>query len=217
MKSLPTRLQQLLDKPLPGFTAQKKMAHAIRQTNIPVADSARKAAVLILLYEKFEEWYFPLIQRTTNEKDKHSGQVSLPGGKFENADRTLATTALREAEEELGINSNDVELIGQLTELYIPVSNFLVQPYIGYLSYEPSFTPEVSEVSEIIEAPFVIFQNDNSVQHKDMFFQSGYSIKQVPYFDIQNKVVWGATAMILSELREIHRSERRAMQASFEH
>jgi len=203
-KDLIVQIQERLERPLPGPEAQYKMAHAIRQKPQTPPDNARIACTLALLYPQEDKWYLPLIQRQSNDpNDRHGGQISFPGGKQEEEDADLATTALREAEEEIGIQAADVHILGQLTQLYIPVSNFLVYPFIGYLDYAPTFTRQESEVQDILKVPMDLLQKSHTVQFTDMKFSNNITVSDIPYYNVHGHVVWGATAMILSEFLEI--------------
>ena len=149
--------------------------------------------------------YTVLILRTSDH-GVHSGQVSFPGGKKEESDRSLEDTALREAEEEIGIKKNDVKVIGPLSELYIPTSGFLVQPFVGYLNKKPLFHPAKNEVAKLIEVSLDLIMDDGIVKETTILeskTQNQKSEIQIPYFDIHGEVVWGATAMIISELKKI--------------
>ena len=191
MDELTERLRTALRAPLPGESAQYRMAHQARRGYLTIRPDAREAAVLALLYPHREEPHLVLIQRPSRDpRDPHQGQISFPGGRREVTDPDLATTALREAEEEIGVPAERVELIGSLTSLYIPVSNFKVFPYVGILDARP----------DIIEAPFEAFRDPGNVQLTDMEIGPGLTLRGVPYFAIGGHVVWGATAMMLSEL-----------------
>lgn len=205
MKNVPFHtLQDRLRGPLPGQTAQFRMAHAIRQQVPPPPSSAKIASVLALFYPKNERWHLVLIERVShNPNDRHGGQISFPGGRREPQDPDLAYTAIRETEEEVGVQGKDVELIGALTELYIPVSNFLVHPFVGRIDYRPNFRPQETEVAGILEIPFEEFTKPESLRYKDMTVGAGLKLSNVPYYHIQDRVVWGATAMMLSELLEV--------------
>ena len=147
-----------------------------------------------------------LIQRvSSNPNDRHGGQIGFPGGKQEESDKSLEMTAIRETEEEIGIKGNDVQVLGNLTELYIPVSNFLVYPYVGYLSYTPEFKRQETEVNLILEVPFAHFLDPSIRQVIDLQVRKNITLKNVPYFNINGKVLWGATAMMMSELVEVAR------------
>lgn len=198
------RLKDQLLRPLPGRPAQYKMAHAVRTQYPPAPSDAKVACVLSLFYPKQEDWHLVLIERiSTNRNDRHSGQISFPGGKLESADPSLSAGALREANEEVGVKIEDIELLGKLTDLYIPVSNFLVHPFVGRLDYTPEFIPQPTEVESILEVPLNLLRDPATIQKKDMKFANNITLKNVPYYRVQNQVVWGATAMMLSELLEV--------------
>lgn len=146
-------------------------------------------------------------RRSNNPNDRHSGQISFPGGKYEQEDVNYEATALRETEEEVGVDQGKIEILGSLTDLYIPVSNFQVFPYVGMTEETPEFELQTSEVSSILEVPFEQLTDPGIVGVKDLKIGSHLTLKGVPYFDVQEHVVWGATAMMLSELLEVWRGE----------
>ena len=204
MQQTISSLRQNFTRPLPGQAAQFKMAPAPRRSNMTAPDGVFEAAVLALIYPKEEVPHLVLIERTGhNRRDRHRGQISLPGGRAEEDDGSFERTALRETQEEVGVNAEDVEILGKLSPLYIPVSNFQVYPYVGYVDYEPQWIPQESEVESIIEVPLNHFQDTSNHHTKDMNFSANLLIREVPYFDVAGRTVWGATAMILSELVEI--------------
>ncbi|MFT6148189.1 MAG: 8-oxo-dGTP pyrophosphatase MutT (NUDIX family), partial [Saprospiraceae bacterium] len=142
MKFITALKEHLESNDLPGRVAQHDMAHGARKTwlnHYKRPENAKVAATLTLLYPKQNQWHVALMERVSHAKDKHGGQVSFPGGKAEKSDVDLKYTALREAEEELGIPKSEVNILGQMTELYIPVSNFLVYPFIGFTKKAPDF------------------------------------------------------------------------------
>lgn len=199
--ALITQIKKRFTEPLPGRLAQYKMAHAVRKDHPPAPANARVACVLPLLYPREGQWHIVLIERmSTNKNDRHSGQISFPGGKLEPTDASLMAGALREAEEEVGINSQEVEVLGQLTDLYIPVSNFLVHPFVGKMDYQPEFEPQPSEVQSILEVPLKDLLNPQRIKKTDMKLSPQLTLRNVPYYHLENHIVWGATAMILSEL-----------------
>ena len=204
LSELSKQLRQRLILPLPGAEAHYKMANPERRLNISrykVPENARKGAVLILLYESEGKICFPLIIRPEYE-GVHSGQVALPGGGFEPDDESLQNTALREAQEEIGIFKNDVTILGSLSSLYIPPSNFLVHPFIGMLTYKPHFVPDETEVAGIIETDLETVMDERRISEKVIRLSNGTEI-QTPYFNVDNQTVWGATAMILSEVKSV--------------
>jgi len=148
------QLEKELKKPLPGVQIQLRMSSISRFRELmdfSHQSDAIRSSVLILLFPagKIGEASLVLILRPRYD-GVHSGQIALPGGRFESSDGDLLNTALREAREEIGIDPGKVRIIGQLTELYIPPSNYLVAPFIGFVTDEPSFEPDLLEVEEII-------------------------------------------------------------------
>ncbi len=197
-------LQTRLQGSLPGTAAHHRMARNFRPTVIPPPEGASLAGVLALLFPKNDEWQLALIERvTTHSGDRHSGQISFPGGKYEAGDGILMNTALREAHEEVGVSPNVVNMLGALTELYIPVSNYLVHPFVGWMDHAPVFQPQWSEVQSVLEVPFHALEDPATLQTTDIRVANNMTFKEVPYFSLSGKVVWGATAMILSELLEV--------------
>ena len=136
---------------------------------------------------------------------EHSGQIGFPGGKYEEIDKNLEATALRESHEEIGIQEQDVQIVGRLSDLYIPVSDFLVHPFVGYLDYAPMFVLQENEVKDILEVDFELFFLPKILKKMDYRINEKMTLRDVPYFDINGHVVWGATAMILGELLAIAR------------
>jgi len=197
------QLKQKLQQPLPGRAAQVKMASKNRYYHIPESKDATLASVMVLLFPKNKEWHFTLIQRVPHPLDVHSGQISFPGGRMDATDSSFEFTALRETEEEVGIPKEDVNVIGKLTELYIPVSNYLVHPFVGYLEKTPTFQAEPAEVASILEIPISEFIKEENKKLMDMKVRNNIILKDTPYFDLLGNVVWGATALMLSEFREL--------------
>lgn len=160
----------------------------------------KKAAVMMLLYPKNHETHLVLIIRNSYS-GVHSSQIAFPGGKVELEDNNLEQTALRETFEEIGIESNDITVVRAFTKVYIPPSNFMVFPFLGFSNSELIFEPDPREVSGIIELPIKDFLDEKAVVNK--IITTSYSIDiQVPAFKIKEHYVWGATAMMLSELKE---------------
>jgi 8-oxo-dGTP pyrophosphatase MutT (NUDIX family) len=189
---------------LPGRKAQFKMAsmRRVKEGNIHTApDNARKGCVLLLLYPVNRKVYTVLIQR--NEYDGvHSGQISLPGGEMESRDQTHMDAALREAYEETGIIPEKVNIIGSLTDLYIPPSNFLVTPIVGYSLEKPDFRADPAEVKRIIEVDLEVLSRPDSITKKRILIRYGYAVT-APCYYVEGNIIWGATAMILSEFLDM--------------
>jgi 8-oxo-dGTP pyrophosphatase MutT (NUDIX family) len=200
------QLEERVKSPLPGTEAQLRMASTMRHKELNLLydiSTATRSAILILLYPFSGRLHTVFILRQTYN-GVHSGQVSFPGGRKENNDISLIHTALREAQEEVNINSSEVRVLGTLSELYIPPSNFLVLPVIGYSKIRPDFIPDPTEVAQIIEAD-ISFLFDNTLLKSKVLEIKGHKI-EAPYFDVHGHTVWGATAMILSELKEVIQS-----------
>ena len=208
MDEIIARISNAFNEPLPGWDAQKRMINyeRPRPDNIANIDpNARQGAVLALLYPKNGELYTVLMLRNVYE-GTHSGQVSFPGGKQETVDKTLWHTALREANEEVGIHASEVQKIGNLTQVYIPPSRFLVSPFLAYSSASPNFVPDDIEVQKIIEAPISAFMEPSKIRQKMLFVHSLNTEIEIKYYEIEGETVWGATAMMLSEISEIIRN-----------
>lgn len=159
----------------------------------------KEAGVLAILVPKEDQWNLVFMERTSNHPDdKHAGQISFPGGKKEKEETTLEC-ALRETNEEIGVASQELEILGPLSELYIAVSNFLVYPFLAIAKKPLDYTPEIEEVKSIIETPISHLLNPKTIKSKDIHIGTR-TLKAVPYFDLHGKTLWGATAIITSEI-----------------
>jgi len=197
-------LKQDLAKPLPGREAQFLMEPVSRRIELEKQKNranAKLSGVLILLYPKNEKICTVLIKRPVYD-GVHSGQIAFPGGKKEDNDIDLIQTALRETEEEIGVNNNIINVIGELTQLYIPPSNFNVQPIIAFTNSRPNFILDKNEVERILEIDIEEFINPENIIHKKILSRNNMQLSVICYF-IQNEIIWGASAMILSEFVEI--------------
>ena len=199
------RLTERHQKGLPGRDYQLKMAALLKRSIFDAPPTARKAAVLMLIFPKNGEWHLVLTERTGNENDPHSRQISFPGGSAEAADVDLAATALRETHEEIGVEPSVIQLIGAMTDVYIPVSNFHVQPFLAWTNAPPQYQRQETEVKSVIETPLSVLKNEANWKVKDIRVSAQYDLKNVPYFDVFGNAVWGATAMMISELLEMLR------------
>lgn len=190
---------------LPAANAHAKMVPPERieylQTQNLQNVIPKKAAVLMLLYPKNNITHLALILRNSYP-GIHASQIGFPGGKVELYDADLSETALRETHEEIGIPKEKVTLIRAFTEVYIPPSNFLVSPFLGYAEEELDFVLSPDEVSGIIELPLLTFLDQSIIVNVEMSTSYAKNI-QVPAFQIDNHLVWGATAMMMSELKEV--------------
>ena len=200
-------LKNALKGELPGFSAQKLMAPLGEKPPADYLNSRTpvKSSILILLYPAVKNQCVKtvLIVRSEKEGSAHGGQISFPGGGFHELDLNLSETALREAEEEIGVDRNAVSLIGELTPLYIPVSNYIVTPYVGICKSEPAFTIHTVEVKEIIEVELSEFVYPGNKHTITKYIKMLDKEKQVPCYAINGRIIWGATAMIISELSEV--------------
>jgi 8-oxo-dGTP pyrophosphatase MutT (NUDIX family) len=174
------------------------------QDRIP-PPTPKEAGVLILLYPQDSQLYFPLTRRTETVEN-HKGQISLPGGAQE-ANESLQETALRETCEELEVCPENWNILGHLTPLYIPPSGFLISPYVAYTPIRPNFNPDPVEVAELIETPLDLLLDPVTVK-REAWRLRGTSV-EVPFFCVYGHKVWGATAMVLSELVVVLASLRR--------
>lgn len=200
-------LQRQLSASLPGQQAQFEMASTDRKINPPDLSTLtghRESAVCILLYYLNETVYFPLIGRVVYPGSVHSGQIALPGGKIEPGE-TSEAAALRELHEEIGYSSDKINVIGKLTDIYIPPSNFLVKPYVAYTAETPEFTINPGEVDQLILYKLTDLLQEGIRKETELEPRPGYKIK-TPYFDVQGRILWGATAMMLNELRHLLKS-----------
>jgi len=192
-----------LRKPLPGVKAQIRMAPRPGSLKPPTPQSTpRKSGVLVLLFpsEKTGNLCLVLTRRTENVAD-HKGQISLPGGAVDPEDHSIAHTALREACEEVGVCSDAMRILGALTHIYIPPSDFCVQPYVAYMAQSPHFFPQPEEVAEILEVPLSFLLDEKNVVVEEWVIDG--EVKQVPFFNVFGHKVWGATAVVLPEFAAI--------------
>ncbi|WP_461107210.1 NUDIX hydrolase [Spirosoma koreense] len=191
-------LRLRLQKPLPGEVAHQKMASTARyRLGIKPNERTRRSAVLICFYPYQHSIFLPLILRPQYD-GVHAGQMAFPGGRMERIDENLTRTALREAQEEVGIRVSDVKVLGLLTELFIPPSNFYVQPVVGMLPYRPDFYPDPREVEAVVEVDLTRLLDETIVGDTQINVR-GTTI-DAPFYQIEQYRVWGATAMMISEL-----------------
>ncbi|SEI56486.1 8-oxo-dGTP pyrophosphatase MutT, NUDIX family [Dyadobacter koreensis] len=191
-------LLKKLKDPLPGESAHQFMQSTSKlRLTVKPNERTRKSAVLILFYPYKGEIYFPLILRPAYD-GVHSGQVAFPGGRYEKTDENLIRTALREAQEEIGLRLNDVKILGILTELFIPPSNFYVLPVVAAMPYRPDFFPDPREVEDIFEIKLKHISDISIIGSSDIQVR-GVQIT-APHYEVNGYKIWGATAMMISEL-----------------
>ena len=199
-----TQLEITITNYLPGEESQQKMRVNYDQSiELPFSkNNSTASAVLILLYLEDNEIHFFLTKRS-NELEHHKGQISLPGGTQEENEE-LTHTALRETQEEIGINKTSISIIGSMTPLFVPVTGFMIHPFVGYSSNKLEPTPDPSEVEAIFSVNIsdLLNETNQAIEKRNI---RGYDV-EVPYFKLNNYEVWGATSMILSEFRDLIKS-----------
>ena len=199
-----TQLEITITNDLPSEESQQKMRVNYDQSiELPFSiNNSTPAAVLILLYLEDNEIYFFLTKRT-DELENHKGQISLPGGTQEGNEK-LIDTALRETQEEIGINKTSISIIGTLTPLFVPVTGFMIYPFIGYSLNKLNPKPDPVEVATIFSVNIsdLLNKENQTTEQRNI---RGYDV-QVPYFKLNDYQVWGATSMILSEFRDLIKS-----------
>lgn len=192
-------LRNALTHPLPGLSAQMGMAPQPRPGTDRIRDpflDCRRAAVLVLFYACEDDLCLVLTRRT-DRLESHSGQISFPGGSMDAGEDAIAT-AKREALEELGVQPGSIEVLGQLSPLYIPPSGFCVFPVVAWTPVTPAFTPSEEEVAEVLQVP-VRHLLLPATRCEEMWDLRGARVR-VPYYAVGQHKVWGATAMVLCEL-----------------
>ncbi|MFT6845458.1 MAG: 8-oxo-dGTP pyrophosphatase MutT (NUDIX family) [Flavobacteriales bacterium] len=199
---LKSTLMKALQQPLPGLDAQLKMAPSSRPLKpSPKGEKPRESAVLLLISEINKIWSITFIQRPIYE-GVHSDQIAFPGGKKELTDTNLLQTAQRETEEEIGVTEDQYEILGALTPLYIPPSNFYVNPYIAISHSELTFVLDEREVASLIQIPIKDIISSEIKKEQLIRLSSGNQLTTNTYF-MNGKTIWGATAMILSEFEAL--------------
>ena len=193
-------LKKRINTNLPGKDSHKKMKISYRneKKNSFNINMAKPAAVLLLLFPDNKKICFYLTKRTEKLK-YHKGQISLPGGSNEKGE-SLLETALRETEEEIGVNKNEISILGQITPLFIPVTGFMMTPFIGFTLKEPIIKLDSMEVEELFSVNILdLINNDKLITHRQL---NGRDVT-IPYFNLNNQQVWGATSMVLSEFKDM--------------
>ena len=192
------KLTKKMNDKLPGRISHEKIMIKPRYKSSGKKAST-PAAVLILLYPIKDKWHFFLTKRTNNV-EHHKGQISLPGGMLEKGE-SHKEAAIRETFEELGVQSRDINIIGPLTPLYIPISNFKIFPFVGWLESAPKLNIQSREVSKVFSPSIFSLTDPKTKKIKDSILL-GQKVK-IPFFNLKNEIVWGATSMILSEFKKI--------------
>jgi 8-oxo-dGTP pyrophosphatase MutT (NUDIX family) len=189
-----------LAKELPGINAQFIMAPNDRKPDpnyLTQLKQYKNSAVMLLVYPEGDHIKMVLTVRQST-LGNHAGQISLPGGKVDDTDISLAQTAIRETYEEIGVKLGSHQLLGKLTPLHIPVTNYLVNPFVAFAENKPNFIINEQEVASIIDLDIELINNSLIKKRKKISIAAGYEI-DAPYYTVGSHVIWGATAMILSE------------------
>ena len=195
---------------LPGIDSQFKLAPSIRkklgkEINIEERNPNIAAVLSLLFPDATGEMQMVFMLRKTY-KGVHSNQIGFPGGKVEKIDTNLEATALRETYEEIGVSSINITVLKELTDVYIPPSNFLVKPFLGVLKERPEYILEEKEVERLIEIPLRSILSDKFIASKIIATSYAKEI-EVPVFKFEEEIIWGATAMMLSEIKDLILSE----------
>ncbi len=200
------QISKIENLPLPGEASHFKMMPKIRVSSYEKLNKerkqAKKAAVMALFYPNEDNNTHLLLILRKTYKGVHSNQVAFPGGKVEEEDADLKQTALRETHEEVGVQPNLVDVVKTLSSVYIPASNFEVQPFIGLYKKQFPFRLQEDEVADLVEVALVDFMNEAHVT--EQILNTSYAQNMaVPAYKLNGYTVWGATAMMLSEIKEL--------------
>lgn len=199
MQEFVYKLEQCFKQPLPAKKAHIEMLPETKIPHLALKDekTAEQSSVLIMFYHKNNDIYTLFIKRSTYD-GVHSGQIAFPGGKSEPGDKDLAETAIREAKEEIGIDTDNVIIKGKLSEVYISPSNNIVTPFAGIYKGQPQFNPNSIEVNKLIEVSITEVLNKKNKSKAQVKAADG-RIYDAPCFRFKNHIIWGATAMMLNE------------------
>lgn len=202
-------LHQAFSLPLPGKTAHdllKPYVKVYKSLDAPQLPNAREGAVMALIYPVNKIPCLLFIERPVYD-GVHSGQIAFPGGKIEKSDSSYLAAALRETTEEIGVHSSLIEVLGPLSSVYVLASNFMVYPFVGVLQEKPILRPDQKEVANTLEVPLHRFFEPDILKEKPMKNALGFNLI-APYYDLDGKVLWGATAMMVSELCAIIQQQK---------
>lgn len=196
---------QSLQKDLPGSMAHRKMIPPGRKLTAEstAIGTIKYSSILLLLFPDEGKLYTCLTRRNSNMKN-HAGQVSFPGGKIDEGENP-EYTAMRETQEEVGVSPADIRVLGRLSELYIPISGYSISPYVAWIDYKPKFVLNPDEADKLILFPIQDFIQKEKIKYTRVNTVTG--VLEVPYYPFEDEIVWGATAMILSEFFELMKTE----------
>jgi len=202
MSNFKNHLIQVLKGELPALDAQLQMAPEFRKEELlkQKSDLKIKNSAVLILFNPFAENLSIVFTKRSSRLNIHRGQVSFPGGRVDAADRDATATALRETWEEIGIPSSQIEIIGQLSNLYIPPTSFDVRVMLGFLKSKPIYKINPDEVEEVVEVPISQLMDPSNIKSKVFYKTNSNLNRKAPYYDVMGLEIWGATAMIISEL-----------------
>lgn len=205
-RKIKAQIRDALTHELPGEKAHRLLLPRGRELNPKTDIATLQSSVLMLLFPIDDQINTCLIRRPATMRN-HAGQIAFPGGRYENSDQDLIQTALRESNEETGTDSSNIEILGALTPLYVQVSNFTINPFIGWTDKMPDFKIDKREVDELVIIPIDQFSHHSSSQLREV--STIYGVIEVPGFYIDELFIWGATAMIISEFNELYKPFRK--------
>jgi len=203
-----SELHQAFSKPLPGKPAHELLKPYLKinkDLDIPSIIKPRTGAVMALIYPVNNIPHILFIERPVYD-GVHSGQIAFPGGQIEHSDASILDAALRETKEEVGIEPNLISVAGPLTEVFVFASNFMVYPFVGVMDKIPSLILEKNEVASILEIPLYKLMTPDIIKEKPIKNALGFTL-MAPYYDLDGKTLWGATAMMVSELCAILKTQ----------
>jgi len=211
MNFSPEIIRQKLSQPLPGLSSHLKLAPPERAKEIAGylanQQNAKQSAVMILLFNKNNRTKVILIRRSFYV-GIHAGQIAFPGGRYEETDPSIEFTALREIEEEIGIGADKIEVLGRLSDIYVPPSNFLISVFVGFLNEKPLYIADQREVAEVIEIDMADFFAENVIQQKEFVVPSTAGSVNAAYYNVGNVELWGASAMVMTELLDLLKKDK---------
>lgn len=209
MKYTKEELEILLQQDKPGQTSHLKMAPEHRQNDIAMFDpkNARKSAVMIVLFNDADDLKVVLIRRG-KYVGIHSGQIAFPGGRYEDTDKNVRNTAIREIEEEIGIKANDYSILGRLTDIFVPPSNFVVSIFVAYMHQKPKFKIDPREVDEVLVFSLDDFVREGAIGQREFFVASANTSTIAPCYLLDGAELWGASAMVMTELLDLLNTDK---------
>lgn len=204
MRLTKEKIEELLRNEKPGFASHAKMTPQHRQADMASFDvkNARKSAVMIILYHEADDLKVTLIRRG-KYVGIHSGQIAFPGGRYEDTDMHVRNTAIREIEEEIGLKAHEYDIVGRLTDIYVPPSSFIVSVFVAYMRQKPVFRIDPREVDEVLTFSMREFLQAGAIGERVFFVQSANISTAAPCYLLNGVEIWGASAMVMTELIDV--------------